>query len=397
MTTYQDVFTGSNIYPSEISYSQITLAADITLDWPQETSSYTDLATRIIDVVAVLAGLVITLPDATKAGTGQTVLFNNLSAETFVVADADGTQVVSLASGTIWQIYLTDNTTAAGSWQILQFGAGISNANASALAGYGLKAIGTTLAQASPVTTLNTDYTPLGPDRAGLLVWTGATGTITLPSPADVGNGWFIQVNNSGSGAVALVAANGALIDGSGAFSFQPGESATITTDGLAYYSMGFGKDAVFAFDYTSIPVAGGGDYTLSGSELNRIAYNFTGLLTADRTIIVPATVQQYWISNSTTGLFNFTIKTAVGTGQTLASGQRAIFYCDGVNVVDADSSTASFPIGIAQGGTGSTTASGARINLGGTSIGIALFTAADQDAAWAAMGPVALVSGGAF
>ena len=33
-TTYTDVFTGSTIYPSEISYSAVALIADITLDWP---------------------------------------------------------------------------------------------------------------------------------------------------------------------------------------------------------------------------------------------------------------------------------------------------------------------------------------------------------------------------
>jgi hypothetical protein len=37
------------------------------------------------------------------------------------------------------------------------------------------------------------------------------------------------------------------------------------------------------------------------------------------------------------------------------------------------------FPVAVSQGGTGSTTESGARINLGGTSVGIAVFTAASQ------------------
>jgi hypothetical protein len=58
-----------------------------------------------------------------------------------------------------------------------------------------------------------------------------------------------------------------------------------------------------------------------------------------------------------------------------------------------------SFPITIAQGGTNATTASGARINLGGTSTGIALFTAVDQAAAWAALGVAQAgnINGGTF
>ena len=50
MPIYQDVFGGANIYPSEISYSYSKLSADVTLSWPEETSTNTNLATRIIDV-----------------------------------------------------------------------------------------------------------------------------------------------------------------------------------------------------------------------------------------------------------------------------------------------------------------------------------------------------------
>jgi hypothetical protein len=127
---------------------------------------------------------------------------------------------------------------------------------------------------------------------------------------------------------------------------------------------------------------------------LNRIAYNFTGVLTGNRSIIVPNTVQQYWVTNSTTGSYTLTVKTSGGTGVTISAGARGIFYCDGSDVVDADTSTISLPVAVNQGGTGATTASGARINLGATTVGEALFTAASQSAAWAALGTL---SGGTF
>jgi hypothetical protein len=44
-------------------------------------------------------------------------------------------------------------------------------------------------------------------------------------------------------------------------------------------------------------------------------------------------------------------------------------------------------PVAISEGGTGATTASAARINLGGTTTGIAVFTAASQGAAQVALG----------
>ena len=152
-------------------------------------------------------------------------------------------------------------------------------------------------------------------------------------------------------------------------------------------------------FDYTSIAVPGTGNYTLTGSELNRIAYNFTGVLTGNRVIIVPATVQQYWVSNATTGAFTLTVKTSAGTGVTITQGARGIFYSDGTNVVDADTSNVSVPISIADGGTGATTAAGARINLGSTAVGDAIFIAATQQAAWTALGvaPSGVVNGGTY
>lgn len=397
MTTYTDVFGGANIYPSEISYSALALTADVVLNWPEETSATANLATRILDISAVASNLSITLPAANQSGVGQTLLINNSGATTIIIKDALGIQVVSIAAGTVWQIYLTDNSTAAGVWETLQFGSTVSQANASALAGTGIVAVGSQLSQSVPITSFNSDYTAGVNDRAKMFVWTGAGGTLNLPSAPTVGNNWFIWFRNSGTGAVSVDPAGAATIDWLSTLSFQPGESAIISTDGSAFYTIGFGQAAEFAFDYTSLSVAGTGNYTLSGSELNRIAYNFTGILTGNKTVIVPATVQQYWVSNATTGAYTLTIKTLAGTGLNIDQGQRAIFYCDGVNVVDADTSTAAYPISVVQGGTGATTAGGARINLGATSVGDTLFTAVDQDAAWTSLGNSPLVTGGAF
>lgn len=398
MTTYQNVFGGANIYPSEISYSELTLTDDVVLSWPEETALNQNLATRIIDVTSSGSYSII-LPEADKAGTGETILFNNLGATSVTIKDADEVQVLIIAPGELWQIYLTDNTSAAGSWQTLQYGSTVSVANASALAGTGIVAVGALLSQSVPVSSFSSNYTAGIPDRSKMFNWTGAGGTFTLPSAQTAGNNWFCYLRNSGSGAVVATPQGLNTINGASTLSFQPGDSSIIASDGANWYTIGFGQQAVFAFDYTVIDVAGTGNYTLSGSELNRIAYDFIGALTGNRNVIVPATVQQYWVTNDTTGAYTLTIKTSAGTGILVAQGESTILYCNGTNVVPASTAGISLPIQVSQGGTGATTASAARINLGGTSVGIALYTAADAAAAWAALGvaPAGTVDGGTF
>ena len=387
MPSYTDVFGGANIYPSEISYSSVALTASIVLSWPEETSTNVNLATRIMDVTPSAINFNITLPDATKSGTGNTILFNNKGSHTFTVLNAGGVQVGTIDAGELWQVYLTDNTTTNGVWQLLQYGATTSSANASALAGTGIVAVGTVLSQSVPITAFNSNYTTGATDRARMFNWTGAGGVLTLPDPTVVGNNWFIYLRNSGSGQVAVTPTGSVQIDGTAPLAFQPGESSIIASDGTNFYTIGFGQASTFAFDYTVIDVAGSGDYTLSGAQLNRVAYRFTGILTGARNIIIPATVQQYWIDNRTTGAYTFKVKVSGTTGVVLTTNERGIYYCDGSELLDADTATIATPLAIADGGTGATSAGAALINLGGTSTGIALFEAANQAAAWTALG----------
>jgi hypothetical protein len=387
MTVYTNIFGGSNIYPSDVSYEAISLTADTTYYWPLEAAPGENLIASIVDVTASAGPFAIILPDAREAATGQTILFNNVGSNAFVVKNAAGTQVLSVAIGTTWQIYLTNNTTQAGIWRTFQYGASASSVNASALAGAGITAIGSVLAQAYPTSTFNTNYTAGVGDRATTFIWTGGAGTLSLPAAATVANNWFLQVRNEGTGTLIVDPAGSETINGLTTLNFDQGDSALIVTDGTEFYTIGFGQAAVFAFDYTSIDVAGSGNYVLSGAELNRIAYSFTGTLTGNRNVIVPNTVQQYWVANNTTGSYTFTVKTAAGTGVAVVAGSRTIMYCDGTNVVAADTGGVSLPVAISEGGTGATTASAARINLGGTTTGIAVFTAASQNAAQIALG----------
>ncbi len=392
MSTYITVFGGTAIYPSDVSYLGLALTGNVTLEWPLEASTANDVVARIIDVTSTGA-YAITMPPADQTGTGQTTQFTNLSAYTVTVKDSDGGTIAALASGTSWQVYITDNSDAAGGWRTLQYGATVSQAQASSLAGYGLVALSSMLAQSMPVTVFNSNYTWTPADRAATFVWTDGAGTLTLPTASSASSDWFAAVRNEGSGNLTVTPQGLETINSTTSLVLVPGDSATVFTDGSNFYTLGLGKDAVFAFDYTSIDLTGiSGNYTLSGSELNRISYTFTGVITGNVEIVVPKTTQQYWVGNDTTG-GSYTLRVRTSTqspGLLVERGARAILLCDGNNVLDADTASIAVPIAIVDGGTGSTTAGGALINLGGTGTGIAIFTAADAAAARLAAGAAA-------
>jgi hypothetical protein len=399
--TYTQIFGGTTIYPSDVSYLSLTLTADTALDWPLESNTLLRPAARIIDVTPTGA-FSIFLPPADETGVGQTILFNNLGPSTVTVKNSAGGTLLSIAQGEQWQIYLTNNTTAAGSWRVFRYGAATAQAQASALAGFGLTATGSTLSQSTPVTLFNTNYTAGGSDRAKMFVWTGGLGTLTLPTASGVGADYFVAVRNGGSGNLVLTPQGLDTINGAASLTLTPGDSATAVTDGTSWYTLGLGQSAVFAFDFTSVNLGGvSGNYTLSGAELNRIAYEFTGAITGNVEIVVPKTTQQYWVSNDTTG-GSFTLRVRTNTqspGVLVARGSRAILYCDGNEVVDAETGGIATPVAVADGGTGATTGGAALINLGGTAVGTGLFTAATTNDAWTVLGvaPAGTVNGGTF
>lgn len=391
MPSFTNTFGGTVIYPADVSYRAIALTANTTLTWPTELATDTNVVASIMDVTPSAGSLTIRMPDATQASVGQTALFFNVGASSFTVADNSGNTIQTIAAGQAWQIYLTGNSTVNGTWRPIQYGAGTSSASASALAGAGLKAITTTLNQAAPTTLLSANYALTSVDRARVLVWNGGAGTFTMPSAAAAGNDWFFDARNSGSGGLTVVTSGGELINGQATLVFNPGDSARIITDGSNFYTIGYGQSATFAFDYVSISLTGvPSPYTLSGTNLNRIAYQFSGVLTANMEIIVPNTIQQYWIRNNTTGSYTLTVKTASGTGVAVVQNGASILYCDGTNVVQAETANLSVPIAISQGGTGATTAGSALVNLGGTSLGIGLFTATNGAVARASIGAAA-------
>lgn len=101
------------------------------------------------------------------------------------------------------------------------------------------------------------------------------------------------------------------------------------------------------------------------------------------RNLIVPSIEKPYIVLNDCAD--TITVKTSAGTGIAVPAGKTMWVYSDGTNVVDVanhlTSLTLGTPLPLLQGGTGSNTNSGARTNLGSTTVGDSFFTLTNPDA----------------
>lgn len=354
MTSYNSVFTGTVVQPTDVSYRAITLSADLQLEWPINGNATDDYSARIMQVTATSAGLELRMPPANQTSVGNDALIRNVGAQSFEVKDYDGLGLIAtVAPGEAAYIYITSNPDEQGTWGLIDFGVGSSSVDAATLQGYGILAIGTTLNQSHPVNTFSNNSTADATYRAQTWVWTGGAGTLTLPSAVVLGNNWFIMIKNGGSGQLTVATDGVDLLDGSTTLTVQPDESCFIVCSGTAFYTVGLGRSTQFVFTQLS-KVVTSGTYTLTASEAGNVVQTYTGVLTGNVTIVVPPTVQVYYVSNQTTaGGFTLTFTTNVGGGAdyTLPVNEQSILICDTVNVLNANSSITSVTsLGIGNG-----------------------------------------------
>ena len=342
MTSYVSPYTGQTISPSQVGYENLTISTSTLLQWPVNGNT-TSVVANIIEVTATVGGLNLLMPPANEVSVGQSALIRNIGSNSFTVTDSDGNTIVPISSGIAQYIYVTDNTTIDGTWGVVQFGAGTSAANAATLAGYGLKAINTTLNTSTPVTTFSSTYTLNTQDRASLYVWTGGAGTVTLPSAVAVGAGWYAVIKNDGSGILSIALTGTDTIDGQSSAQLQIQDSFVVVSSGTSWYSYAYGQSSTFFFTQLVKNVTGG-TVTLTSAEAKNTIQEYQGTLTSNCIVILPPTVQLYSFSNNTTGSFTLTFKTtAIGASTiVLAQGQTVIAICDGTNVYNAQTASAS-------------------------------------------------------
>lgn len=341
MSTYTNPFTGQTLSPSQVGYEELTLSVDTFLQWPINGNN-ADVVANIIQVTASTANLKLYLPSALQVSTGQSVLIQNIGATSFTVTDISGNTIIAIASGVAEYIFLTDNTTDNGTWSTVTFGAGTSAANAAALAGAGLVASGTTLNQEYAESSLFSSAVLNETYRAQFLVWSSGVGTITLPSAAAVGNGWFVMIRNGGTGIVTLTPTGTDTIDTNVNQQLQLTESLVIVSNGVnGYATFAYGRSNVFAYTQLAKTVATG-TYTLTAVEYANVVQEYFGALTGNVVVVLPSTVQIYYLNNQTTGAFSLTFKTsAVGAATvTVPQLQTLTVVCDGTNVYNSSSAS---------------------------------------------------------
>jgi hypothetical protein len=341
--SYNSPFTGTVIQPTDVSYRAVTLTANTQLNWPINGNATDDYAARIMQVTASTAGLSLFMPPANQASVGADALIRNVGSNTFTVKDYAGTNtLITIAAGETKYVYITTNPDTQGTWGNIAFGVGSSSADAATLAGYGVLAISSTLNQSHPVSTFSSNETASASYRAQTNVWTGGSGTFTLPSAISLGNNWFTMVRNGGSGTLSISTNGSDLFNGSTTVLLQPADSCMIVCSGSAFYSVGLSSPTQFNFTQLTKPLVSG-SYTLTSAEAANVIIKFTGALSGNCTVIIPQTVQVYYILNETTGIYSVTVTTGVSGAQTatLTSANQVTLVCDSVNLFNANTTIA--------------------------------------------------------
>lgn len=345
---YSDPFGIQQSTPLTRTLRRIELQKNMQLHWPEGYSG-PDFIASINEVNPAAGNFALIMPDANAANEGTGLLVVNIGAFRTVLNDFDGTQITDLEPGEGKYLYCNDNTTQAGEWRVTSFGGTTHRADAAALAGPGTAAIGGRLAAAYPVSIGAGDVVVRAEDRAKIFVANAGSVEIELP-PYTIGNDFFIGAKNSGSGTVTIVAPSGT-VDGYADLKLAPNESATIHCSGTSsWYTVGFGRSTEFQFTKLVKDVSDGGTITLTSAEASNKLMQFIGAPEENVIIVVPSVVGIYYVQDSFSGPNTLTMKTASGSGVALSATDRAILYCDGVNVVAAQSAAVGTNISIVDG-----------------------------------------------
>ncbi len=192
----------------------------------------------------------IILPDATQSSVGSNFIMTNVGLNPFQLLKSDKTELIQIpnmpnTANSYW-VQLTDNSTPAGIWKFVQFGAGTSQAQASALAGNGLVPLDGLLNTNISVKAIaaNPPYNVLVTDRAKLLLWQTGSGTMNLPGIDTVPAGFYIAINNEMNGSILTITGGiGVTIDNKPSINVAISQSLYIISDGTKWWTLGFGQN----------------------------------------------------------------------------------------------------------------------------------------------------------
>ena len=338
MPNYTSPFTGTVVQPTDVSYYELNFSANVELFWPAVVNPQQVPAARIIDATPSTASLVISLPAANQGSLGTDILIRNLGADDFTVEDFSGTGSVLVEVGQSKYFYLSDNTTAAGIWQNVEFGAGTSSADAASLAGSGLVALAGKLNATQNVVEVSSPPTITDASRASTFLWISGNNTVSLPTAASLTAGWFIAFRNAGTGTLTFTPQGTSVINGGASLDVNPGESGFIvfqqsTSD---FFTVGLAIPSNVTFTSATYDVDSIIPNTFSLVSFAPIIQTYvalSGTRALDLNVILPATTQLYILTNNTgqPGYnITFQISGSIQTPIELADGAVAIVLSDG-------------------------------------------------------------------
>lgn len=363
---YDNVFGGANVSPTDLNYAAYSFSADLVLAWPFEALPDVDIATSKVTVTPLASGLKFYMPKANLVTPGEDCLITNIGAFSITVVKTDGAQIVVIPPGIAWLVYVTDNSTEAGTWASLQYGAGSSSADAAALAGAGLRANLTKLDQNLVTTGRTAGYAVASTDRATVLQNDGGTVVYTLAGVVAETDGFFFYAINAGTGNLTLNAAP-TTIDGASTKILAPAENAMVFYDGTEFHTLGYGRALVNTVSFVSIVVPDGGTSILTAVQVLAQVQNLVGTINSN-TVLEYGTPPGYWfVRNDVTQNAGATLTARVNSldaGAELPAGSLTIIRSDGTNLEIAYTLSAITLINTAAGElTGGS--SGPTVNLG--------------------------------
>ena len=305
MPTYVSPFTGTVVQQTDVTYFELNFSTNTSLHWPAQVNPPEIPAARIMDCTAANPNLSIILPPADQGSTGTDIFIRNLGANAFFVKDYTGNVTATVGVGEVKYYYLADNSTPAGVWNNIEFGAGTSSADAATLAGPGLAAIAGKLAVTDEIFEVSTTPTLTEADRAKTYVWTGGNGSLILPTGSTLNSGWFIAFRNGGNGNLIIQGSGGEQINSTGSITTAPGNSGYIIfkQDTNEFFTVGLSTPTNVSLTSATYDVDAIVGNTFSLVTFAPVIQTYTapsGTRTQTLLVELPGTAQVYTILNST-------------------------------------------------------------------------------------------------
>jgi len=359
-------------YVSYKLYDLTSVTSPLQLVWPTSYQDSPNVVAAYMEISGSFAtGFNINLPDATQVSVGQNFIISNLAANTPVLNNnlGSGGFLFNVTPGKKFYVILVDNSTPAGVWHNLTFGADSASISPADLVGYGVNALSLPTINTGRINTqisindlsavLPSPYKIQITDYASMIVWTGGTFGMTLPEvsvsgpypdpPATpvVPPFYYVSINNAGTGPITLSSAQGTAIQGSPTLELQPGETVTliaidppieIATMNSNWLTLGLTNLSLSKVTVNPLNSLSSMDVVLDTAEASSGIQIYSGNLTANITIFFPSsTAGQWWIFNNTTtsGNFNLSVQlgtpiSPIGTAFVIPHGGRQLFYNDG-------------------------------------------------------------------